>query len=73
MFRFRIKTLLYVTAVVAAWALLARGVNDGPTAVAFAGWTIYGCLIAWGIYRFFTSELKEQRTPQEREEEKRAE
>ena len=48
MFRFTIKSLIFITAVAAAWALMAREAKNGPTLAGFAGYMMYIGLILWG-------------------------
>lgn len=44
--RFTVRSLMYVTAVIAALALLVKG---GPSWVGFTGYVIYACLLLWHI------------------------
>jgi hypothetical protein len=73
MFRFTIKSLMYVTALAAAWALLAREALHGPTLAALAGLSLYAGLVLWGLYNFIRAELKKSIMAGEGEREKRAE
>jgi hypothetical protein len=51
MLRFSIKTLMFLTTIVAAWALVLRDAFNGPTYAAIAGCVICFVLIIWHIYR----------------------
>jgi hypothetical protein len=57
MFRFTIKTMLYVMTIAAALALVVRETKNGPTLAGIAGYLIYVCLLLWFAYSSYKAKM----------------
>jgi type IV secretory pathway TrbL component len=51
MLRFSIKSLIYITAVLAALLLTFREAEHGPTLAGITGFVMYLALVGWNLYQ----------------------